>query len=213
MSIDKTHHYAHHFNSAEHEHESGKEGVWLFLTSEILMFGALFVGYIIFNTLYPEVFTEGATHLDWHLGALNTVVLLTSSLTMVLAIHYLQIDKPNIAVRHLLITALCGFIFMGVKYIEYSHKIHEGLLPGEWFHGDNHGIKNLGLYFSFYFMMTGLHGIHVVAGSLLMLWLAFRTNRGDFSSHYYITVEGVGLFWHLVDLIWIFLFPLLYLVE
>jgi cytochrome c oxidase subunit III len=213
MSIDKTQHFAHHFKSAEHEHATGKEGVWLFLTSEVLMFGALFVAFIIYNTIYPEVFTEGAKHLDWRLGALNTVVLLTSSLTMVLAISALQNDKPNLAITHLLVTFTCAMIFMVVKYFEYTHKFHEGLFPGEWFRGDTHGIHNLGLYFSFYFMMTGLHGIHVMAGALLMLWLAYRTKRGDFSSKYYITVEGVGLFWHLVDLIWIFLFPLLYLVE
>lgn len=213
MSTDNSHGHSHHFQSAEHEHITGKEGVWLFLTSEILMFGALFVGFIIFASLYPEVFTEGAKHLNWKLGALNTVVLLTSSLTVVLAINAIQNNNRRATINYLVATFICGMIFMVVKYFEYTHKFHEGLFPGEWFRGDNHGIQNLGLYFSFYFMMTGLHGIHVVVGAFLMLWLAFRTNRGDFNSHQYTAIEGVGLFWHLVDLIWIFLFPLLYLLE
>jgi cytochrome c oxidase subunit III len=211
MSTDK-HHFAHHFDSADHEYKTSKEGLWLFLTSEILMFGGLFVGYIIFSNLYPEVFHEGAKHLDWRLGALNTIVLLTSSLTMVLGIHYCQHNDKKKAVMNLAITILCGAIFMCVKYFEYSHKIHEGLLPGTWYSADKHGIANIGLYYSFYFMMTGLHGIHVFAGMGLILWVLLRAQKGEFNSHYYTPVEGVGLFWHLVDLIWIFLFPLLYLV-
>jgi len=206
------HHFAHHYESAEHEYATSKEGVWLFLTSEILMFGGLFVGYIIFQNMYPEVFAEGARHLNWKLGALNTLVLLTSSLTMVLGIHYSQAGDRKKAVRYLAATILCGAIFMVVKYFEYTHKIHEGLLPGTWYSADKHGLDNIGLYYSFYFMMTGLHGIHVVAGMLLILWVLIRANKGEFNAHYYTPVEGVGLFWHLVDLIWIFLFPLLYLV-
>lgn len=211
MSTDK-HHHAHHFDNAEHEYLSSKEGVWLFLTSEILMFGGLFVGYLIYHHLYPQVFHEGSKHLDWRLGALNTVVLLFSSLTMVLGVHYSQVNQKSKAVGALAITILCGAIFMVVKYFEYSHKIHEGLLPGTWYTADKHGLDNIGLYFSFYFMMTGLHGIHVLGGMCLILWVLLRARKGEFSSAYYTPVEGVGLFWHLVDLIWIFLFPLLYLV-
>ncbi len=212
MSTDN-HHHSHHFDSAEHEYATSKEGIWLFLTSEILMFGGLFVGYIIYSNVYPQVFHEGAKHLDWRLGALNTIVLLTSSLTMVLGIHYSQHNDRKKAVFNLAVTILCGAIFMLVKYFEYTHKIHEGLLPGKWYHGPvPEGISNIGLYYSFYFMMTGLHGIHVLAGMGLILWVLLRAQKGEFNSHYYTPVEGVGLFWHLVDLIWIFLFPLLYLV-
>lgn len=213
MSTDNHgHHYAHHFDSAEHEYLSSKEGVWLFLTSEILMFGGLFVGYMIYHHMYPAVFHAGSHHLDWKLGALNTVVLLTSSLTMALGVYYCQTNQKSKAVANLAMTIVCGALFMVVKYIEYSHKIHDGLLPGLWFKGDNEGISNLGLYFSFYFMMTGLHGIHVLAGMILIGWVLIRASNGEFNSNYYTPVEGVGLFWHLVDLIWIFLFPLLYLV-
>lgn len=212
MSTDN-HHFAHHYNNAEHEYQTSKEGVWLFLTSEILMFGGLFVGYIIYSHLYPQVFHEGAKHLDWRLGAFNTIVLLTSSLTMVLGIHYCQHNDRKKAVLNLAATIVCGAIFMVVKYFEYTHKIHEGLLPGNWYHGEvPEGMSNIGLYFSFYFMMTGLHGIHVLAGMCLIFWVLLRTQKGEFNAHYYTPVEGVGLFWHLVDLIWIFLFPLLYLV-
>ena len=176
------------------------------------MFGVLFVGYMIYHHMYPEMFKYGAKALDWRLGALNTVVLLTSSLTMVLGVHYCQVNNKQKAVMNLAITIACGAIFMVVKYFEYSHKIHAGKLPGMWFTADTHGFENLPLYFSFYFMMTGLHGIHVLAGMCLILWVLIRANRGEFNENYYTPVEGVGLFWHLVDLIWIFLFPLLYLV-
>lgn len=206
------HHHAHHYDSAAHEYATSKEGVWLFLCSEILMFGGLFVGYIIFHHLYPAVFAEGSKHLDWTMGALNTIVLLTSSLTMVLGMHYASTGERKKAVNYLAITIACGAIFMIVKYFEYTHKIHDGLLPGMWFSGDKHGLDNIGLYYSFYFMMTGLHGIHVLAGMGLILWVLIRTQKGEFGPHYYTPVEGVALFWHLVDLIWIFLFPLLYLV-
>jgi cytochrome c oxidase subunit III len=204
--------YAHHFNNAEHEYVSSKEGVWIFLTSEILMFGALFVGYFIYANLYPEVFVEGSKSADWRLGFLNTIVLLFSSLTMALGIYYCQMNDRKKAVLNLGLTIACGAIFMLVKYFEYSHKIHLGKLPGMWFTADTHGIENLPLYFSFYFMMTGLHGIHVLAGMALVGWVMIRANRGEFGPKYYTPVEGVGLFWHLIDLIWIFLFPLLYLV-
>lgn len=204
--------FAHHFRDAEHEYQSSKEGVWIFLVTEIMMFGGLFVGYFIYSNMYPEVFIEGSKSTDWRLGALNTVVLLASSLTMALGIYYSQKDDKKKAVINLALTILCGAIFMGVKYIEYSHKIHLGKLPGTWFTGDTHGIENLPLYFSFYYMMTGLHGIHVLIGMCLVGWVMIRANRGEFGPNYYTPVEGVGLFWHLIDLIWIFLFPLLYLV-
>lgn len=227
------HHYAHHFDSAEHEYDTSKQGVWTFLVTEILMFGGLFVGYIYFHHVYPEVFKIGSTFTDWKLGAANTVVLLFSSLTMALAIYYTQKGQPKKSMNMLLITILCGAIFMGIKYVEYSHKIHLGLKPGAWYSANvnpEQGAEvlkhvqermgadvkipdNIPLYFSFYYMMTGLHGFHVLLGMGLIFWIWLRTRRGDFSPHYYTAVEGVGLFWHIVDLIWIYLFPLLYLVT
>jgi len=218
------HHHAHHFESAEHEYHTSKLGTWMFLVTEILMFGGLFVGYILFHEKYPEMFHEGSRFLNWRLGALNTVVLLVSSLTMALSIYYAQLNKRHLTLLNLYVTFACGCIFMMVKAYEYTHKFSEGLFPGNYFnplepevqemakHLVEKGGGHLGMYFSFYFVMTGLHGSHVLVGMGLILWLIRRAHRGDFDSSYYTPLECVGLFWHLVDLIWIYLFPLLYLV-
>ncbi len=217
------HHHAHHYDNAEHEYQSSKQGIWLFLCTEILMFGGLFVGYAIFHHLYPETFRIGSKFTDVKYGATNTVVLLFSSLTMALGIHYVQVRQQKKAVIAMAITILCGFAFMAIKWVEYSHKIHLGLMPGSWFAGNLELINqefpglvlpdNIALYFSFYFMMTGLHGIHVMIGMAVIGWVMIRTMKGEFSPSFYTPVEGVGLFWHLVDLVWIYLFPLLYLVA
>lgn len=214
---DHKHHFAHHFRSAGHEFAASKEGIWLFMVTEILMFGGLFVGYFMFAMMYPEMFHAGSTFLDWRMGAFNTGVLLLSSWTMAMAINSIQTGKNSAATKHLIVTLVCGAIFMVVKYFEYTHKIHEGLLPGRFFTHDLSGtefsmVQNLGMYFGFYFSMTGLHGTHVLIGMGLITWVMIRNIRGDFDPHYYTAVEGVGIFWHIVDLIWIFLFPLLYLV-
>ena len=214
MSTGNHAHVAHHFKNAEHQYSSAKEGLWLFMVTEILMFGGLFVGYFLYHMQYPAMFAEGAATLDWRMGFFNTLVLIASSLTMALGIYYLQKNDPKKAALNLAITILCGAIFMVVKYFEYTHKFHLGLYPGKFLDvaavGAQHA--NLGLYFGFYYVMTGLHGTHVLIGMGLITWLLIRTMRGDFSAEYYTPVEGVGLFWHIIDLIWIFLFPLLYLV-
>lgn len=212
MSTGKTHHVAHHFANAKEEFEACKLGIWLFLLTEILMFGGLFVCYGVFHNLYPNAFQEGAQFLDWKLGALNTVVLLLSSFTMALGVYYSQMNKPSKAVLNLCVTVACGFIFMLIKYFEYSHKFHIGVFPGSFFSYEEFISPQLPLYFSLYFCLTGLHGIHVLIGMGLITWVIFRARKGEFSSKYYTPVEGVGLFWHLVDLVWIYLFPMLYLV-
>ncbi len=216
MSTANTHGHnpnlAHHFKTLDQQFDAAKLGVWLFLATEIIMFGGLFVGYIIFHGLYPDMFAEGAKHLDWRLGATNTLVLLLSSFTMASGVHYAQTNQQKKCVRALFVTLLCGFAFLLIKYFEYSHKIHDGLLPGKFFTNGEAEHYNLAMYFSFYFCMTGLHASHVIAGMCLIFWIMRRSARGDFNSEFYTPVEGVGLFWHLVDLIWIYLFPLLYLV-
>lgn len=213
-----------HFRDAYHQFDTAKQGIWLFMVTEILMFGGLFVGYSIFHMLYPEMFAEGARFLDWRLGFLNTLVLIFSSLTMALSIYYVQMKENKKAIWALAITILCGAIFMVVKYFEYTHKFHLGIFPGqlldlaklnENLHEEGLPMVksgNLGMYFGFYFCMTGLHGIHVIIGMSLIAWCMVRTIRGDFNPNYYTALEGVGIFWHIVDLVWIFLFPLLYLV-
>ncbi len=205
------HSTAHHFKDALHEAEASKLGLWIFLCTEILMFGGLFAAYAIYHNQYPSIFLEGSKFLDWKLGSLNTLVLLISSFTMALSIYYAQKEKFTHSTSCLWATFFCGIIFMVVKYFEYSHKIHEGLLPGKLF--SHTGSENLGLYFSFYFSMTGLHGSHVIAGLILIFWLILRSHKRHFGPGYVLPLECVGLFWHLVDLIWIYLFPLLYLVE
>ncbi len=220
MSTDKPvhghgkHHFAHHFRDANHEFETAKQGIWLFMVTEILMFGGLFVGYAIFHQKFPEMFAEGASHLDWRMGFINTMVLITSSLTMALGIYYCQKNQKSKAVMSLALTILCGAIFMVIKYIEYTAKFEHGLLPGRFLNVEHaHAIHaNLGMYFGFYFVMTGLHGIHVLCGMGVITWVLIRTAKGEFSAEYYTPVEGVGIFWHIVDLVWIFLFPLLYLI-
>lgn len=162
--------------------------------------------------------------MDWKLGFLNTLVLIFSSLTMALGIHYLQVGQNKKSIQMQAITILCAIIFMVVKYFEYTHKFHIGIFPGMMLDMEklNQHLaavgeplvqsKNLGLYFGFYYVMTGLHGTHILIGIGLITWTMIRTMRGDFKPNYFTAVEGVGIFWHIVDLIWIFLFPLLYLV-
>ena len=210
MSAER--HYAHNFDSAEHEFETSKFGMWAFLVTEVMMFGGLFVAYIIFRNLYPEMFHEASHHLNKVMGAINTVVLICSSLTMALAIGAAQRNDRKKSARMLVITLLCAATFMVVKFFEYKHKIHEGLLPGGYFHAVGEHHPKIDLFFSLYFMMTGLHGFHVLIGMVAITWVLIRTRRGEFNEHYYTPVELVGLFWHLVDLIWIYLFPLMYLI-
>lgn len=213
VSGHKHHHFAHHFKDAMHEFLSSKEGIWLFMVTEVVMFGGLFVGYFLMHALYPATFAEGASHLDWKMGSINTVVLIASSWTMALGIHFIQVGKNSKATAALITTIVCGGIFMVIKYLEYSHKIHDGLLPGKFFNHPESIAHNMGMYFGFYFAMTGLHGIHVLCGMLLITWVLIRHLRGEFNPHYFTPVEGVGIFWHIVDLVWIFLFPLLYLIK
>lgn len=205
---------ADHFASPEQQVESGKLGMWLFLATEILLFGGLFVAYTIYHYLHPELFKEAHKFLDVPLGALNTIVLLFSSLTVVLAIHAAQQNKKTYVVINLSLTIACAVAFLVVKYFEYSHKFHAGLLPGAYFsNGVLSNPDQTHIFFGIYFLMTGLHGFHVVVGIGILVWLLLRTIKGDFSSQYYMPLELGGLYWHLVDVIWIFLFPLLYLIA
>jgi len=211
--IPGTHHVVpHHFASAFAEFDASKFGMWLFLVTEILLFGGLFCAYCIFRGLYPETFHEAHLELNKTLGALNTVVLLFSSLTMALAVNYAQRNDRKKSFWMLVVTLLCALTFLCVKYVEYSHKFHEGLLTAGFYKFQGIKAPNPGLFFSLYFMMTGLHGIHVLIGMSIITWVLIRTKKGDFNSKYFTPVELTGLYWHLVDLIWIFLFPLLYLI-
>ena len=226
------HPHAHHFESAAHEYDATKFGTWTFLLTEMLMFGGLFVGYILFHEKYPEMFHAGSTFLNWKLGSLNTVVLLASSLSMALSIHYAQHNNKKMTLFNLYFTLACAGIFMLVKYFEYAHKIHLGLLPGAIFdphlpapRGDsrNQGRGRAGARLHEGLPQPGsvllVLLLHDRAARVarhhrmgLIVWLIIRTHKGEFSDKYWTPLECVGLFWHLVDLIWIYLFPLLYLI-
>lgn len=216
MSHDITplpHHHAHHFDSAEHEFETSKEGMWVFMVTEVLMIGAIFVGYLIMRNLYPQGFHEAHKLLSIPLGATNTLVLLTSSLTMVLGVSAAQRGELKKCLNWLGITVAFGFAFLVVKYFEYGHKIHEGILPGGFYTYE--GLEKTGnvpMFFSFYFMMTGVHALHVIVGMCLISWVMVRVRRGEIGPQFYTPVELVGFYWHFVDLVWIYLFPMLYLL-
>ncbi len=203
----------HHFRDMDQQFNTAKIGMWLFLVTEILMFGGLFIGYGIMHASHPQAFLAAHHHLDRTLGAINTIVLLFSSFTMVMAIWAAQTSRKGLVILFLVITLLCAATFMGIKYSEYSHKFHEGLLPGKYYTHEGDTVPGQFLFFSFYFMMTGLHGIHVLLGMVVISWLIFRAVRGDFGPGYYGPLDVTGLYWHLVDLIWIYLFPLMYLIS
>ncbi len=202
----------HHFADSEQQMDAAKTGMWIFLLTEILTFGGLFVAYGIFRAWNPHMFYLAHKALNQSLGALNTIVLITSSLTMALSIWSMQNDKRKQTIIFLIATVVLAGTFMVVKYFEYSHKFHLGQLPGKFYTYTGIEGSNPHIFFSIYFMMTGLHGIHVLIGMGLIVWLIIRTSKGHFSSAYYTPIEITGLFWHLVDMIWIFLFPLLYLI-
>jgi cytochrome c oxidase subunit 3 len=180
--------------------ESAKLGVWTFLATEVLLFGALFTAYTIFRMKYPELFRVEHAKLDRVLGAVNTVVLITSSFTVVLGVDAIKRGKARMLEVCYGATILLATVFLCVKYVEYSAKFHHGLYPGT------------NLFFSLYFMMTGLHGIHVLLGMGLLSYVIVLSRRGRLSASYYTPAEMSGLYWHFVDLVWIYLFPLLYLL-
>jgi len=203
----------HHYREMGQQFEAAKIGMWLFLVTEVLLFGGLFVGYGIMHAKHPEAFVAAHHHLNRVLGATNTVVLLLSSFTMVLSVWAAQTSRRKLLILFLVLTLLLACAFLGVKYFEYSHKFHEGLLPGKFYSHQGDTVPGQFMFFSFYFMMTGLHGIHVVLGMAAITWILARAIRGDFSAQYYAPVDITGLYWHLVDLIWIYLFPLMYLIR
>jgi cytochrome c oxidase subunit 3 len=193
------HLHGHHM-SPEFAHEVSKLGMWLFLATELLLFGVLFATYAIFRAQYTEMFHEQHLELDRTIGAINTVVLIASSLTMACGIASIQRNKPKLLAIFLLLTILGGVIFGVNKYFEYGAKFEHHIYPGT------------SLFFSLYFMMTGLHMLHVFGGVLILGVMLVLTLKGKFSAEYYTPVELGGLYWHLVDLIWIYLFPLFYLI-
>jgi cytochrome c oxidase subunit 3 len=213
-------HVAHQFEDIEQQNESYIVGMWTFLVTEIMFFGALFTCYVLFRYTYPNVFAVvSREHLDWKLGGLNTLILLSSSLSMALAVRHCQLGQRAGALRCLGFTLLCAFGFLAVKTIEYSAKYHDHLIPGPFFHWtDVAGAPTIQpgkaeLFIGLYFAMTGLHGIHVIIGILCIGTLMGLIAVKSKVVQDYMPVELVGLYWHFVDIVWIFLYPLLYLID
>jgi cytochrome c oxidase subunit 3 len=198
--ISIEHGHVHHIDPAV-GYESAKLGMWLFLATELLLFGGLFAAYTIFRAKYPALFEEQHHELNKTLGALNTFILIFSSLTMAMGVTSIQRGNRKLLTIFLAITILCGLLFGFNKYIEYSTKFHHHIYP------------STSIFFALYFMMTGLHMLHVLAGVIILTVLLVLNLRGKFSESYNSPVEIGGLYWHLVDLIWIYLFPLLYLIA
>jgi len=203
---------AHHFDDIETQNHAARLGMWLFLGTEVLLFAGLFLGYTVYRWLYHPTFREASHHLSLALGGINTVVLISSSFTVALGYHAIKEGKARKCAGYMLFTMLCAAIFLVIKYFEYAHKFHEGQLPGRYYtyEGLHHPGGNI--FFSVYFLATGLHALHVIIGASILAWLTRRVLKGKYGPHHYVPVELGALYWHLVDLVWIFLFPLLYLI-
>lgn len=191
--------------------ETGKLGMWIFLFTELFLFGGLFFGYAFARIRFPEDFAIAGDGLDAYIGALNTVVLLISSMTVAMSITAIQKNKPKLAIGLLVITVVLALTFMVNKYFEWGHKFHLNLVPNSDVLLElPQGQKQFIFY---YFAMTGLHALHVIIGGILLVISIIRINKGIINANRYLLLENSGLYWHLVDLIWIFLFPLLYLIN
>jgi cytochrome c oxidase subunit 3 len=208
-------HVAMQFDDAEQQRISATLGMWVFLATEVLFFGGLFAGYTVYRSRFPAIWGEASRHLDILLGTVNTVVLLASSLTMALAVDAASAGRRNAIRWFLVATVVLGSVFLGIKGYEYFHKWEEALVPGAAFQwkGDPSQAGPAELFFSFYFVMTGIHALHMVAGIGMLAVLWWQATEGRFSAEYSTPVENVGLYWHFVDIVWVFLFPLLYLIE
>lgn len=213
----------HHFADMQQQKNAASLGMWLFLVTEIMFFGGMFCAYLIYRLKYFNAFAAGSQQLSIGLGAFNTAVLLVSSLTVVLAVRAAQDGKRKQLVSYLVITILLGLTFLGVKGFEYREKFERHHVPGPTFQFtdtfDDNGkqipvdAKNAELFFSIYFAMTGMHALHMIIGCGLFGVLTGYAWKGRYSPSYYTPIENAGLYWHLVDIIWIYLFPLLYLIS
>ena len=204
---------AHHFETLEQQNESASIGMWAFLAQEVMFFGGMFACYLVFRQLRPEAFYEGSHHLDVFWGTFNTVVLICSSLTMALGVREAQLGRGKNVALYIVATMVLAFVFLGVKSVEYSHKYHDGLIPALAWNPGPDAHPQLLTFFGLYFAMTGMHALHMIIGLGLMVVVALKALRGRYTKDNYIGVEMLGLYWHFVDLVWIFLFPLLYLLN
>lgn len=213
----------HHFENLEQQREAGTLGMWVFLVTEIMFFGGMFFAYTLYRTKFPEAFASASNHLSLPLGAVNTAVLIFSSFTMAMAVYSAQVGKRRHQVVSLVLTILLGLTFLGIKAVEYHDKYVDHLIPGRLIPGnpfDASGVhllpgaakQNVEMFYWIYFAMTGMHAVHMIIGVGILSVILFFAARGRYGPEYHNPVEITGLYWHFVDIIWIFLFPLLYLL-
>lgn len=234
---------AHHFDTLEQQHSANVLGMWIFLATEIMLFGGLFTAYTVYRWLYPRVWAEMSMHQDIVMGTINTIVLLTSSLTMALAVRSAQTSNRSAQVTFLAATIVLGVAFLGIKGFEYYDHFAHGLVPGPYFVLETEGHhlpaveyvrgeeprlpsgaqpvtmdevnlwwRQSQIFFFLYFMMTGIHALHMIIGIGVVGYILFRAWQGRYNSDNFTSVDMTGLYWHLVDIVWVFLFPLLYLI-
>jgi len=223
----------HHFENMEQQREAGTLGMWVFLVTEIMFFGGMFLAYTLYRSTYPAAFASASNHLDITLGAVNTGVLIFSSFTMAMAVYFTQTGKQRPQVLCLVLTLLLGLTFLGIKAVEYHDKYEDHLIPGRLIPSRPFGpavaqggdldphklhllpgatVRQVELFYWLYFAMTGMHALHMIIGAGLLTFLLIFSLKGRFDPEYHSPVEVIGLYWHFVDIIWIFLFPLLYLL-
>ncbi|MGH9596250.1 MAG: cytochrome c oxidase subunit 3 family protein [Edaphobacter sp.] len=221
--------HRHHFETQEQQREAGTFGMWLFLLTEIMFFGGMFFSYLLYRNWYYEPFVVGSNQLSIPLGTANTAILITSGFFMALGVWAAEVRKKSLLVVFLVLTTLFGLAFLYIKGIEYHEKWEKHHIPGahfdvsEFVNPSAYGLKEkpiapdmaqkTQIFFFLYFAMTGMHALHMIIGIVLLCWLTWRANRGDFSSGYVAPIENFGLYWHFVDIVWLFLFPLLYLIN
>jgi cytochrome c oxidase subunit 3 len=213
----------HHFENLEQQREAGTLGMWVFLVTEIMFFGGMFFAYTLYRSKFPEAFASASNHLSLPLGAINTGVLILSSFTMALGVYSAQTGKRRNLVISLVLTILLGLTFLGIKAVEYHDKYVDHLIPGRLIPGNPFNAsgvhllpgaakQNVEMFYWIYFAMTGMHAIHMIIGVGLLSVILYFAARGRYGPEYHNPVEISGLYWHFVDIIWIFLFPLLYLL-
>jgi cytochrome c oxidase subunit 3 len=203
----------HQFDDIEQQRDAAYTGMWIFLSTEVLFFGAVFFTYVIYRGMYYDAFVEGSRELSVFLGGLNTGVLLCSSLCMALGVYAAQRGRTNQLITYLIATALIGAVFLGIKFLEYYKHYEDFLVPGLNFHYSGDNASQVQLFMVFYFILTGMHAVHMLVGLGVLSTLTILAIRGKFSSDYYDPVDIGGLYWHFVDIVWVFIFPLLYLVK
>ncbi len=199
------------YGTPEQQRETVTVGMWIFLATEVMFFGGLFAAFSVYRLSYARGFNEGSADMNILLGAINTAVLITSSLTMALAIRSAALGKQVRTYLLLFATALIGIVFLAIKFTEYYQHYQMHKAPGVWFQSDSPEAAAIELFYVFYFAMTGLHAVHMTIGIGLVCLFAFRTAAGSFNSEYHTPLEALGLYWHFVDIVWVFLFAIFYI--